>query len=160
MSKIIKLYPNKGGDSEHPMAQEDIDYSTLTPRGLIPRYSQNNDYVVGVLNLAVEGFAAPAMDAWSERYRSVIDQAALIMKQYEIDHGKDSWKSGMKRTDIIKKLYRHAYRLSNQEDVDPDTGFRHIGHIYCELMFLDYYDKKEFTSIKGFIGESDYPTTE
>lgn len=47
-----------------------------------------------------------------------------------------NWKKGLKVTQTMESLYRHLFALQSGEDIDPESGLPHIGHIQCNVMFL------------------------
>lgn len=52
-----------------------------------------------------------------------------------------NWKRGLKYTETIDSLLRHLFALLRGEDIDPESGLHHIGHIQCNSMFLGYMIK-------------------
>lgn len=60
-----------------------------------------------------------------------------------VKYSKDNWK----RCDDIDRykdaLLRHTYAYLSGEKIDPETGKSHLYHMSCNLMFLDYFDRKE-----------------
>lgn len=56
-----------------------------------------------------------------------------------------NWKKGLPITKICESMLRHTFALLNGEDVDPESGIEHTGHILCNAMFLsDMMQKKEW----------------
>lgn len=49
-----------------------------------------------------------------------------------------NWKGGLKYTEICESMQRHMNSFQEGEDVDPESGLPHIGHILCNAMFLSY----------------------
>jgi hypothetical protein len=50
----------------------------------------------------------------------------------------DNWKKGMPVTQVSESLMRHLFAFLRGEDVDPESGCRHISHVMCNTMFLEY----------------------
>jgi hypothetical protein len=49
-----------------------------------------------------------------------------------------NWKKGMPVTQVTESLLRHLFAFLRGEDVDPESGCRHISHVMCNTMFLEY----------------------
>ena len=56
-------------------------------------------------------------------------------KKYE----PNNWKKKMDRTKLLESAQRHLAALIDGEDVDPETGESHIGHLMCNAMFFSYH---------------------
>lgn len=50
----------------------------------------------------------------------------------------DNWQKGIKFTRIVSAGLRHA---TAQEETDQETGFPHLYHFHCNLMFAAFYDE-------------------
>ena len=50
-----------------------------------------------------------------------------------------NWRNGMKWSRVIGSLKRHLNSIEKGEDVDPESGMLHIGHLLCNAMFLSEY---------------------
>ena len=59
-----------------------------------------------------------------------------------ISSGKDNWKKGLDRDEVLESLSRHLFALMDGEEIDPDSGEHHIGHIMCNTMFWSYHNIK------------------
>ena len=53
-------------------------------------------------------------------------------------YDKHNWKKGMPVTQVTESLMRHLFAFLRGEDVDPESGCRHISHVMCNTMFLEY----------------------
>jgi len=53
----------------------------------------------------------------------------------------NNWKKGQTYTTIIDCTIRHLTAILRGEDIDPDSGEPHIGHVQCNAMFLSYMMK-------------------
>ena len=56
-------------------------------------------------------------------------------------------------TQVTESLMRHLFAYLGGEDVDPESGCRHISHVMCNAMFIEYimrekphYDDRETAS--------------
>lgn len=60
----------------------------------------------------------------------------------------DNWKQGLRTTEVSESLMRHLFAYLRGEDLDPESGLPHTGHIMCNAMFLSYLQrfKSEFDS--------------
>lgn len=50
-----------------------------------------------------------------------------------------NWAKGMPYSVIIGCLKRHIAAIERGEDVDKESGCRHIGHIMCNALMLEHY---------------------
>lgn len=46
---------------------------------------------------------------------------------------------GLSWTEVLDSMKRHIMAWERGEDLDPESGESHLGHIGCNLMFLLYY---------------------
>ncbi len=51
-------------------------------------------------------------------------------------YARNNWKKGMPREQIIDSLLRHVGALLRGEELDPESGLSHIGHVQCNALFL------------------------
>ncbi len=58
-------------------------------------------------------------------------------KKYE----DNNWKKGLKTPEIFESMMRHMTAYMRGEDVDPESGLPHTGHILCNAMFLSYMQR-------------------
>lgn len=52
-----------------------------------------------------------------------------------------NWKKGLKTTEICESLLRHIFAYLDGEDLDKESGLRHIDHLMCNAMFLSWMDE-------------------
>ena len=50
----------------------------------------------------------------------------------------DNWKKGMPVKEVAESLMRHLFAFLGGEDVDPESGCRHISHVMCNAMFIEF----------------------
>ena len=70
-------------------------------------------------------------------FKSLVDMVRVLefgAKKYS----RDNWKKGLKTTEIVDSMLRHIYAYLDGEDVDPESGINHTGHIMCNAMFLSH----------------------
>ena len=54
----------------------------------------------------------------------------------------ENWKrNGFVYSRAYNALLRHIIAFWNGEDVDPESGFSHVDHAICNLLFLKYHIK-------------------
>ena len=55
--------------------------------------------------------------------------------------GVENWKKGLDQKEILDSLTRHLFALISGEENDPESGLPHMGHIMCNALFYQYYNK-------------------
>jgi len=55
----------------------------------------------------------------------------------------ENWKKGLDKKEILESMQRHLAALMDGETIDMESGESHIGHIQCNCMFYNYFDKPE-----------------
>lgn len=69
-------------------------------------------------------------------------------EKYEAHNWKKATPDDIER--IKGSLLRHTLAYLNGELVDPESGLSHLYHAGCNLMFLDYFDRKGKHEETGF----------
>ena len=74
---------------------------------------------------------------------SIVDFDSLeglvrVLEYGAAKYAPDNWKKGMPVTQVSESLMRHLFAFLRGEDVDPESGCRHISHVMCNTMFLEY----------------------
>jgi hypothetical protein len=74
---------------------------------------------------------------------SLVDFDALADMVKVLEYGSrkyadHNWKKGLKTTEIFESMMRHMQAYMRGENVDPESGLPHTGHIMCNAMFLSY----------------------
>src|SRR5690349_20922354 len=73
-------------------------------------------------------------------YPSIEPMVRVLMfgaQKYD-DH---NWKKGLNKDQILESMQRHLAALMNGEMCDPESGLPHVGHIMCNAMFFQYFNK-------------------
>jgi hypothetical protein len=60
-----------------------------------------------------------------------------------VESGADNWKKGLNPTEILESNMRHLTALINGEEIDPESGLPHAGHMGCNNMFYSYFMRPE-----------------
>lgn len=53
-------------------------------------------------------------------------------------YARNNWKKGLKKSQILDSMLRHLKAMLEGEEIDPESGLAHIGHIQCNAMFLGH----------------------
>lgn len=53
----------------------------------------------------------------------------------------NNWKKGQHTSELIGSLMRHIVSYQQGEDIDSESGKKHLGHAMCNIMFLIYNNK-------------------
>ena len=61
-----------------------------------------------------------------------------------------NWELGMDWSRVFGACMRHMWAWWGGEDKDPETGFSHLAHAACCIMFLVTYEERD-------VGEDDRP---
>lgn len=54
-------------------------------------------------------------------------------------YSEDNWKKSTNTQNYINALIRHLMAYLQGEDIDPESGISHLGHIGCNIAFLLYF---------------------
>jgi hypothetical protein len=54
-------------------------------------------------------------------------------------YGKHNFRLGMEHTRVLDAAMRHLLAIANGEDVDPESGMKHIYHAGCCLAMYAYF---------------------
>lgn len=65
-----------------------------------------------------------------------MEDCARVLEFGMNKYSRNNWKKGLVRSEIIDSLLRHIAALQSGEEVDPESGLSHIGHIQCNALFL------------------------
>lgn len=68
------------------------------------------------------------------------DSMAAVLEYGAQKYDRDNWrKPSPNKLSSADSLYRHIDAILEGEELDKDSGFQHIGHILCNIMFLTYH---------------------
>jgi hypothetical protein len=75
---------------------------------------------------------------WSLVDFDSLEGLVKVLEYGATKYSKNNWKKGMPVTQVSESLMRHLYAFLKGEDVDPESGCRHISHVMCNAMFIEY----------------------
>lgn len=52
---------------------------------------------------------------------------------------RNNWQRGFPKDKLLDSMLRHIDAFYSGEDVDPESGLPHVGHIMCNAAFLAYH---------------------
>ena len=75
---------------------------------------------------------------WSLVDFDSLEGLVRVLEYGKDKYARDNWRLGMPVTQVTESLMRHLFAFAKGEDVDPESGCRHISHVLCNAMFLEY----------------------
>lgn len=70
-----------------------------------------------------------------------LEETARVLDFGARKYAADNWRSGISHRRLISAAYRHLGAISRGEDLDPESGLPHTGHLSCCIMFLSHMIK-------------------
>ena len=85
---------------------------------------------------------------WSLVDFDALEDMVKVLEFGAKKYSADDWKKGLNTNEITESMMRHLFAYLRGEDIDPESGLPHTGHIMCNAMFLSYMQKfaKKFDS--------------
>ena len=62
-----------------------------------------------------------------------------VLEFWSKKYAPDNWKKHLDRRKLLESAQRHLAALMDGEEIDPETGESHIGHLMCNAMFYSYH---------------------
>lgn len=97
---------------------------------------------------------------WSLVDFDSLENMVHVLMYGEKKYDSHNWKKGLPYTSTVESMLRHLYAFLKGEDIDPESGLPHTGHIMCNAMFLDYYSQYCKDMDDRFIDEKKKSKTE
>lgn len=90
---------------------------------------------------------------------SLLSSVAMVKIAEVMTHGKrkysaNNWRGGLSWTRVLAAAFRHLYSYLGGEDKDPETGYSHLAHASCCLMFLLEYEQTHKELDDRYIGSN------
>lgn len=68
--------------------------------------------------------------------KHAINGCASVLQFGAKKYARGNWHKGLNHTEIVDSMTRHLSSYLAGEDVDPESGLRHVDHILCNALFL------------------------
>lgn len=72
----------------------------------------------------------------------VLESLAKVLAFGAEKYAVRNWEEGMDWSRVYSAMQRHMWAWWGGEDNDPETGFSHLAHAACCIMFLDAYERR------------------
>jgi len=74
----------------------------------------------------------------------VLEPSQLVTAARVFEYGAEkyapyNWVKGMKWSIPIGCALRHLYAILHGEEIDPESGLPHLGHVYCNVIMLNWF---------------------
>lgn len=86
-----------------------------------------------------------------------IAEIADVLEYGAQKYSANNWCRGADWSRYFAALCRHVFAWWNGEDRDPETGFSHLAHAGCCLVFLMQYQRHSWGTDDRFTGPDDQP---
>lgn len=80
---------------------------------------------------------------WSYVDFKSLEPMVQVLEFGALKYAPFNWKKPMDKMEILESLQRHLIALFAGEEVDPESGLPHIGHLMCNAMFYSYHTQKK-----------------
>lgn len=70
-----------------------------------------------------------------------LEETAKVLTFGQKKYGAYNWAGGLKWSRVFSAVMRHLWAWWGGENTDPETGFTHLAHAACGLLFLMHYEK-------------------
>jgi hypothetical protein len=114
-----------------PLNLEDL--ATKIPYDMKPKQSVNNTAI---------RYDQDKPD-WSLIPMEALEEVVKVLEFGAKKYHRDNWRTGdgFRYSRVINSLLRHTYAWMRGEDLDPESGFSHLAHMGCNVLFLLYYNR-------------------
>jgi hypothetical protein len=68
--------------------------------------------------------------------RAAMEELAHVLGFGAKKYAAHNWRKGINYSRLVGAALRHIHAFNDGEDKDPESGYSHIGHAMCCLMFL------------------------
>ena len=80
---------------------------------------------------------------WSLLEWRALEGLVKVLSFGEQRYGRENWKDlDRPEARYLNALMRHAVKIMQGQNIDPDSGQTHLSHIMCNAMFLQYFHDK------------------
>lgn len=78
---------------------------------------------------------------WSLVHYKSLEPMIEVLEFGAKKYAPDNWKKGLDKKEILESMQRHLAALMDGEKTDAESRISHMGHIMCNAMFYNYFDK-------------------
>lgn len=80
---------------------------------------------------------------WSLLPMEALEEVVKVLEFGARKYDRNNWRrgEGFKYSRVFNSLLRHAYAWWRGEDRDPESGYSHLAHMGCNIVFLLYYNR-------------------
>jgi hypothetical protein len=72
-----------------------------------------------------------------------LEEVAKVLTFGAKKYAAHNWRGGISYSRLIAAIYRHLGSINRGEDIDPESGLSHAGHLGCCVMFLEWMQKNK-----------------
>lgn len=69
----------------------------------------------------------------------LLESTARVFEHGARKYSEWNWTKGMPWSVLIGCIKRHLAAIERGEDIDPESGERHVGHLMCNALMLEHY---------------------
>lgn len=80
---------------------------------------------------------------WSLLPMDALEEVVKVLEFGAVKYDRNNWRrgEGFKYSRVVNSLLRHTYAWMRGEDLDPESGYSHLAHMGCNVLFLLYYNR-------------------
>lgn len=71
-----------------------------------------------------------------------IEELGKVLSHGAAKYSANNWRKGFAWTRVLSATFRHLYAWSSGQDKDPESGFSHLAHAACGIMFLVEFQQR------------------
>ena len=76
---------------------------------------------------------------WSLVHYKSLEPMVEVLEFGALKYAPKNWQKPMELDEILDSMQRHLAALMDGEELDPESGLPHIGHLMCNGMFYSYH---------------------
>ena len=80
---------------------------------------------------------------WSYVHFKSLEPLVRVMEYGAKKYAPRNWQKHMELKEIMDSMIRHVAALVDGEEIDPESGISHIGHIMANAMFYEFHKNKK-----------------